>query len=50
MSTCAAHSFIYEDARACALCEALAVEEGDEIKAADETAPPGLFLPDARPP
>jgi hypothetical protein len=33
-----------------ALCEALAVGEGDELEAADETAPPGLCLPDARPP
>ena len=33
-----------------ALCEALAVEEGDEVEGADETAPPGVRLPDARPP
>ena len=32
-----------------ALCEALAVGEGDEMEAADEMAPPGLCLPDARP-
>ena len=33
-----------------ALREALAVEEGDETEEADETAPPGVHLPDARPP